>query len=190
MQYPGGSCRLFCTKLGLLDPLGLPGNSIRTAKYTVLSFLPVNLFQQFTRVANMYFLFIAFLQLIPGLSPTSWVTTVGPLCFVLFINGIKVSGACTPYCHTHAKHLESVKLCCLPWYVCVTIIVTANLEVSSSCHNDCHTNIPSAHMLAPAIQALTCADNTHHRIVPCTHTHTVLHFIMPAVNADDTSAYS
>ncbi|DBB09563.1 hypothetical protein WJX82_007159 [Trebouxia sp. C0006] len=88
-KYPGGSFRLFCTKLGLLDPLGLPGNSIRTAKYTVLSFLPVNLFQQFTRVANMYFLFIAFLQLIPGLSPTSWVTTVGPLCFVLFINGIK-----------------------------------------------------------------------------------------------------
>lgn len=91
LQYPGGTVRLFCTKLGLSDPLGLPGNSIRTAKYTLLSFLPVNLFQQFTRVANMYFLFIAFLQLIPGLSPTSWVTTVGPLCFVLFINAIKVS---------------------------------------------------------------------------------------------------
>ena len=114
MQYPGGSFRLFCTKLGLLDPLGLPGNSIRTAKYTVLSFLPVNLFQQFTRVANMYFLFIAFLQLIPGLSPTSWVTTVGPLCFVLFINGIKVSRACSPRTHMHAKHTQSVRLCCLP----------------------------------------------------------------------------
>eukprot|EP00891_Asterochloris_glomerata_P006425 jgi/Astpho2/6425/e_gw1.00093.28.1_t len=37
----------------------------------------------------MYFLFIAALQLIPGLSPTSWVTTVAPLCFVLFINGVK-----------------------------------------------------------------------------------------------------
>ena len=90
LQYPGGTIRCFLTRLGLLAPLGLPNNSIRTAKYTVLSFLPVNLFQQFTRVANMYFLFIAFLQLIPGLSPTSWVTTVGPLCFVLFINAIKV----------------------------------------------------------------------------------------------------
>jgi len=96
MQYPGGKFRLFCIKLGLLDPLGLPGNSISTGKYTVLSFRPVNLFQQFTRVANMYFLFIAFLQLIPGLSPTSWVTTVGPLCFVLFINRIKVCNACAP----------------------------------------------------------------------------------------------
>ncbi len=114
MQYPGGSFRLFCTKLGLLDPLGLPGNSIRTAKYTVLSFLPVNLFQQFTRVANMYFLFIAFLQLIPGLSPTSWVTTVGPLCFVLFINGIKVSSACSHHTHMHVEHPENVRLCCLP----------------------------------------------------------------------------
>ena len=90
LQYPGGAIRQFFTRLGLLDPLGLAGNAIRTAKYTVLSFFPVNLFQQFTRVANMYFLFIAFLQLIPGLSPTSWVTTVGPLCFVLFINAIKV----------------------------------------------------------------------------------------------------
>lgn len=120
MQYPGGSFRLFCTKLGLLDPLGLPGNSIRTAKYTVLSFLPVNLFQQFTRVANMYFLFIAFLQLIPGLSPTSWVTTVGPLCFVLFINGIKVSSACSPS-YSHA---------CQASTKCQALLLTSNSPVT------------------------------------------------------------
>ncbi len=43
-------------------------------------------------------------------------------------------------------------------------------------------------MSAPVIQALPYANNTHHRNVPCTHNHTVLHYIMPAVNADDTSA--
>lgn len=99
--------RLLCTRLGLLDPLGLPGNSIRTAKYTLLTFLPVNLFQQFTRVANMYFLFIAFLQLIPGLSPTSWVTTVGPLCFVLFINAIKVSRVHAACCSSSMYCVQS-----------------------------------------------------------------------------------
>jgi len=45
-------------------------NEISTAKYTILTFLPVNLFEQFMRVANLYFLLCAILQLIPGLSPT------------------------------------------------------------------------------------------------------------------------
>jgi hypothetical protein len=54
-----------------------------------LTFLPVNLFEQFTRIANLYFLVIAILQLIPGLSPTSWFTTVAPLVIVLAINAIK-----------------------------------------------------------------------------------------------------
>ncbi|KAG2451812.1 hypothetical protein HYH02_003588 [Chlamydomonas schloesseri] len=64
-------------------------NEIRTAKYTLLTFLPVNLFEQFTRVANLYFLIIAILQFIPGLAPTSWFTTVAPLVIVLTINAIK-----------------------------------------------------------------------------------------------------
>ncbi|KXZ52548.1 hypothetical protein GPECTOR_9g592 [Gonium pectorale] len=64
-------------------------NEIRTAKYTLLTFLPVNLFEQFTRAANLYFLITAILQLIPGLAPTSWFTTVTPLVIVLCINAIK-----------------------------------------------------------------------------------------------------
>lgn len=64
-------------------------NEIRTAKYTFITFLPINLFEQFTRIANLYFLIIAILQLIPGLAPTSWFTTVCPLVIVLLINAIK-----------------------------------------------------------------------------------------------------
>lgn len=37
-------------------------NEISTAKYTLLTFLPVNLFEQFMRVANLYFLLCAILQ--------------------------------------------------------------------------------------------------------------------------------
>lgn len=33
-------------------------------------------------------------------------------------------------------------------------------------HNDCYINIPSAHILAPAIQALTYANDAHHHNVP------------------------
>eukprot|EP00803_Ostreobium_quekettii_P001400 evm.model.scf_456.4 EVM.evm.TU.scf_456.4 scf_456:36480-52102(+) len=66
-----------------------PTNYIRTAKYTFYNFIFINLFNQFSRVANLYFLFIAALQLIPQLSPTSWVTTIAPLLFVLSINAAK-----------------------------------------------------------------------------------------------------
>lgn len=51
-----------------------------------------NLFQQFQRAANVYFLVIGCLQLdvfFPGLSPTHWSTTIGPLLVVLSINAAK-----------------------------------------------------------------------------------------------------
>ena len=40
-------------------------NKIKTTKYTLLSFFPKNLFEQFHRFANMYFLFIVLLNWIP-----------------------------------------------------------------------------------------------------------------------------
>ena len=46
-------------------------NGITTAKYTLLSFVPRNLFEQFSRVANFYFLCLLILQLIPAISSTS-----------------------------------------------------------------------------------------------------------------------
>lgn len=38
------------------------GNKIQTTKYTLLSFLPKNLLEQFHRVANLYFIFIVLLN--------------------------------------------------------------------------------------------------------------------------------
>eukprot|EP01025_Chloroclados_australasicus_P048093 TRINITY_DN5435_c0_g1_i1.p1 TRINITY_DN5435_c0_g1~~TRINITY_DN5435_c0_g1_i1.p1 ORF type:complete len:1141 (+),score=150.88 TRINITY_DN5435_c0_g1_i1:186-3608(+) len=64
-------------------------NFVKTSKYTILTFLPINLYQQFSRIANLYFLLIAMLQLVPGLSPTSWFTSVAPLMFVLTVNAVK-----------------------------------------------------------------------------------------------------
>lgn len=37
-------------------------NAIKTSKYNLLSFLPLNLFEQFRRLANAYFLFLLILQ--------------------------------------------------------------------------------------------------------------------------------
>nr|XP_026654344.1 phospholipid-transporting ATPase IK [Zonotrichia albicollis] len=38
------------------------GNAIRTAKYNLLTFLPLNLYEQFHRMANVYFVFVILLQ--------------------------------------------------------------------------------------------------------------------------------
>ncbi|KJE89012.1 ATPase [Capsaspora owczarzaki ATCC 30864] len=65
------------------------GNHIVTSKYTILTFIPVNLFEQFRRVANAYFLFLLILQLIPAISALSWVTTAIPLIFVLAVTAVK-----------------------------------------------------------------------------------------------------
>lgn len=40
-------------------------NDIKTSKYTVLNFLPKNLFEQFRRLSNLWFLCIAGLQMVP-----------------------------------------------------------------------------------------------------------------------------
>ena len=41
---------------------GFSTNFAKTYKYNVLTFLPIFLFEQFTRVANVYFLIISILQ--------------------------------------------------------------------------------------------------------------------------------
>ncbi|ROI16607.1 Phospholipid-transporting ATPase ID, partial [Anabarilius grahami] len=64
-------------------------NSIKTSKYNPFTFLPLNLFEQFQRIANAYFLFLLILQVIPAISSLSWFTTVVPLVLVLSVTAAK-----------------------------------------------------------------------------------------------------
>lgn len=64
-------------------------NYIKTSKYTVLTFLPLNLFEQFQRLANFYFLCLLVLQLIPAISSLTPITTALPLIGVLGLTAIK-----------------------------------------------------------------------------------------------------
>lgn len=54
-------------------------NFIRSSRYTLWDFLPKQLFFQFSKLANFYFLLIGIMQMIPGLSTTGTYTTIGPL---------------------------------------------------------------------------------------------------------------
>ncbi|EFA74548.1 P-type ATPase [Heterostelium album PN500] len=64
-------------------------NVVTTSKYSIITFLPKNLIEQFSRLANFYFLIISAIQIIPGISPTGQFTTLGPLLVVLAITAIK-----------------------------------------------------------------------------------------------------
>ncbi|KAI5780182.1 hypothetical protein DFH27DRAFT_362977 [Peziza echinospora] len=64
-------------------------NHISTAKYNVATFLPKFLYEQFSKYANLFFLFTAGLQQIPNISPTNKYTTIGPLIVVLLVSAGK-----------------------------------------------------------------------------------------------------
>lgn len=75
---------------GISFNTNLPNNYISTAKYTLFTIIPKNLFEQFHRIANFWFLIVSILQLLPlQLSPTSSWATVAPLALVLLITMVK-----------------------------------------------------------------------------------------------------
>ncbi|XP_017984736.1 PREDICTED: phospholipid-transporting ATPase 1 [Theobroma cacao] len=65
------------------------GNSIRTAKYSILTFVPRNLFEQFHRVAYIYFLVIAVLNQLPQLAVFGRGASILPLAIVLLVTAVK-----------------------------------------------------------------------------------------------------
>uniref|UniRef100_A0A8C5C3G8 Phospholipid-transporting ATPase n=1 Tax=Gadus morhua TaxID=8049 RepID=A0A8C5C3G8_GADMO len=65
------------------------GNGIKTYKYNAITFIPLNLFEQFKRAANLYFLALLILQIIPEITTLPWYTTLVPLVLVLSITAIK-----------------------------------------------------------------------------------------------------
>ncbi|PUU74450.1 hypothetical protein B9Z19DRAFT_1000538 [Tuber borchii] len=64
-------------------------NHISTAKYNIATFIPKFLYEQFSKYANLFFLFTAALQQIPNISPTNKYTTIGPLIVVLLVSAGK-----------------------------------------------------------------------------------------------------
>ena len=64
-------------------------NHVSTAKYNIATFMPKFLFEQFSKYANLFFLFTAALQQIPNISPTNKYTTIGPLIIVLLVSAGK-----------------------------------------------------------------------------------------------------
>ena len=97
-------------EISLNDPAGnkvkgFENNSVSTGKYGPITFLPKFLFckplpqfpvvfqadsvAEFSRSANLFFLFTACVQQVPGVSPTGRYTTIVPLAVVIIASAFK-----------------------------------------------------------------------------------------------------
>ena len=72
------------------NPRDYLNNRIKTSKYTLLTFLPKNLIEQFSKLANVYFLIISFMQMIDIISISGGKPVMlMPLAFVIGVSMIK-----------------------------------------------------------------------------------------------------
>ncbi|PKA49367.1 Phospholipid-transporting ATPase 3 [Apostasia shenzhenica] len=86
-QHPGHRT-IYCNDRAANLAVRFKGNSVSTTKYNVVTFLPKGLFEQFRRVANLYFLMISILSTTP-ISPVHPITNVVPLSLVLLVSLVK-----------------------------------------------------------------------------------------------------
>ncbi|KAJ3576870.1 hypothetical protein NP233_g101 [Leucocoprinus birnbaumii] len=64
-------------------------NQVITSKYTIITFVPRNLLEQFRRIANMFFLGVAILQFFPTFSTIGGGVAILPLLIILAITALK-----------------------------------------------------------------------------------------------------
>ncbi|KAJ1308767.1 hypothetical protein OPQ81_004457 [Rhizoctonia solani] len=80
---------MFDAKGKILKHHKYAANQVVTSKYTILTFVPRNLLEQFRRIANIFFLAIAILQFFPRFSTISPGLVLLPLIVVLAITAAK-----------------------------------------------------------------------------------------------------
>ncbi|KAL4290756.1 hypothetical protein GQ457_14G007060 [Hibiscus cannabinus] len=89
-EGPGYSRIVHCNRplMHKKKPFKYRSNYVSTTKYNVFTFLPKALYEQFHRVANLYFLGAAIVSLSP-LSPFSALSMIAPLVFVVGLSMAK-----------------------------------------------------------------------------------------------------
>ncbi|XP_024127954.1 probable phospholipid-transporting ATPase VD isoform X2 [Oryzias melastigma] len=84
-------------------------NTIRTTKYSFLSFLPKNLFEQLHRFANVYFIFLAALNFVPAVEAFQPEVSLIPIVLVLSVTAIK--DVFEDFRRFHSDRLVNRQLC-------------------------------------------------------------------------------
>ncbi|XP_041654122.1 phospholipid-transporting ATPase VB [Cheilinus undulatus] len=66
-----------------------PRNAIKTTKYSLLLFIPMNLFEQFHRLANIYFVGLAILNFVPVVNAFQPEVALIPICVIMSLTALK-----------------------------------------------------------------------------------------------------
>lgn len=74
---------------GVTQPRSFMGNKLNNQKYSICTFIPLVLYNEFKFFFNLFFLLIALSQLVPFLRVGFLITYLAPLMFVLFITMMK-----------------------------------------------------------------------------------------------------
>uniref|UniRef100_A0A9J8C8G7 Phospholipid-transporting ATPase n=1 Tax=Cyprinus carpio carpio TaxID=630221 RepID=A0A9J8C8G7_CYPCA len=85
-QRHSGKRRVVVSRCG---PHQADRNKVRTTKYTFLSFIPKNLFEQLHRFANVYFIFLGALNFVPIVNAFQPEISIIPIVFVMSITAVK-----------------------------------------------------------------------------------------------------
>ena len=79
-------CRCCCWRTGKT----FKDNRVTTSRYNFVTFLPLNLLLQFSKMSNMYFLLLTIMEMIPPISDSNGVPVlILPLSFVVGVSMIK-----------------------------------------------------------------------------------------------------
>uniref|UniRef100_A0A6Q2Y7W2 Phospholipid-transporting ATPase n=1 Tax=Esox lucius TaxID=8010 RepID=A0A6Q2Y7W2_ESOLU len=66
-----------------------PGNAVKTTKYSLWFFIPMNLYEQFHRFANLYFVGLAVLNFVPAVEAFQPEVAIVPICVMLALTALK-----------------------------------------------------------------------------------------------------
>lgn len=64
-------------------------NDVKTTKYSLLLFIPMNLYEQFHRMANLYFVGLAILNFIPVVNAFQPEVGLIPICVIMLLTALK-----------------------------------------------------------------------------------------------------
>ena len=74
---------------GVFNRTSPRSNAVHTTKYTIITFIPKNLWEQAHRWANLFFVFIALLNFVPAVEAVGKEIGFVPVIFVLGVTAVK-----------------------------------------------------------------------------------------------------
>uniref|UniRef100_A0AAX7SYC9 Phospholipid-transporting ATPase n=1 Tax=Astatotilapia calliptera TaxID=8154 RepID=A0AAX7SYC9_ASTCA len=122
-------------------------NKIRTTKYSFLSFLPKNVFEQLHRFANVYFIFLAALNFVPVVEAFQPEIALVPIVLVLSLTALK--DICEDYRRFKTDRLINGLLCRVYSSTQQSYVDQCwkNVQVGDFVHLSCNEIIPADMLL-------------------------------------------